>query len=215
MKVLKFGGTSVGSPKSIKEVASIVSNIEGPKIVVLSAMSQTTNVLHQITDHIGNGAFDEAKEVIAMLIARYKDVVENLFESKEYTQQASAFVEERFDFIGSYAHEGSVDVIAAIERIIVAQGEILSTNLFTMYMNEIKSDVQLLSAFDFMRIDPKGEPDAAYITESLGEIIKANATTELFVTQGYICLSHDGEIDNLKRGGERLFGLFDWRGNCS
>ena len=201
MKVLKFGGTSVGSPKSIKEVASIVSNIEGPKIVVLSAMSQTTNVLHQITDHIGNGAFDEAKEVIAMLIARYKDVVENLFESKEYTQQASAFVEERFDFIGSYAHEGSVDVIAAIERIIVAQGEILSTNLFTMYMNEIKSDVQLLSAFDFMRIDPKGEPDAAYITESLGEIIKANATTELFVTQGYICLSHDGEIDNLKRGG--------------
>lgn len=201
MKILKFGGTSVGSPESIKEVANIVLNIAGPKIVVLSAMSQTTNVLHQITDAIGDSEFEKANEIIQMMVARYKGVIADLYATPEYKQQASAFIEERFDFIASYAHEGSVPVITAIEKIIVAQGELLSTNLFTMYMNEIKADVQLLSAFDFMRIDAKGEPDSDYIAENLEQIVAANKTTNLFVTQGYICLSHDGEIDNLKRGG--------------
>lgn len=201
MKVLKFGGTSVGSPESIKEVAKIVSNIEGQKIVVLSAMSQTTNVLHQITDAIGASNFDEANSIIDMMIDRYKTVIEGLFETDTVKNTASAFIEERFDFIKSYAHEGSVEVIAAIEKIIVAQGEILSTNLFSMYLNEVNTAASLLSAFDFMRIDAAGEPDSEFITESLGEIIAANAATDIFITQGYICLSHVGDIDNLKRGG--------------
>ena len=139
MKVLKFGGTSVGSPESIKEVAKIVSNIEGQKIVVLSAMSQTTNVLHQITDAIGASNFEEANSIIDMMIDRYKKVIEGLFSTEAVKNTASAFIEERFDFIKSYAHEGSVEIIDAIEKIIVAQGEILSTNMFSIYMNEIKS----------------------------------------------------------------------------
>ncbi|MDG1805306.1 aspartate kinase [Flavicella sp.] len=201
MKVLKFGGTSVGSPESIKEVAKIVSNIEGQKIVVLSAMSQTTNVLHQITDAIGASNFEEANSIIDMMIDRYKKVIEGLFSTEAVKNTASAFIEERFDFIKSYAHEGSVEIIDAIEKIIVAQGEILSTNMFSIYMNEINTAASLLSAFDFMRIDEAGEPDSDFITESLGEIIKANANTDIFITQGYICLSHLGDIDNLKRGG--------------
>ena len=201
MKILKFGGTSVGSPESIKEVAKIVANIEGQKIVVLSAMSQTTNVLHQITDAIGASKFDEAVETIDMMIARYKDVIEKLYTTDATKNAANAFIEERFDFIKSYAHEGSVEVIVAIEKIIVAQGEILSTNLFSMYMNEINTPASLLSAFDFMRIDKAGEPDSDFITESLGKILEANPETDIYITQGYICLSHIGDIDNLKRGG--------------
>ena len=201
MKILKFGGTSVGSPESIKQVANIVANIEGDKIVVLSAMSQTTNVLHQITDAIGASDFDKAVEIIDMMIERYKTVVEGLFSTEVVKNTANAFVEERFDFIKSYAHEGSVEVIVAIEKIIVAQGEILSTNLFSMYMNEINTPASLLSAFDFMRIDAAGEPDSEFITKTLGEIIKENPDTSTYITQGYICLSHLGDIDNLKRGG--------------
>lgn len=201
MKILKFGGTSVGSPESIKQVANIVANIEGDKIVVLSAMSQTTNVLHQITDAIGASDFDKAVEIIDMMIERYKTVVEGLFSTEAVKNTANAFVEERFDFIKSYAHEGSVEVIVAIEKIIVAQGEILSTNLFSMYMNEINTPASLLSAFDFMRIDAAGEPDSEFITKTLGEIIKENPDTSTYITQGYICLSHVGDIDNLKRGG--------------
>ena len=201
MKVLKFGGTSVGTPESIKEVAKIVSGIEGSKIVVLSAMSQTTNMLHKITDFIGASNFDEAIATVDVLIDRYKKVVAELFETENTRNQASAFIEERFDFIKSYAHEGSVPVIEGVEKNIVAQGEILSTNLFTMHMDEINVASSLLSAFDFMRIDAAGEPDSAFITESLGEIIKENPETDLYVTQGYICLNDVGDIDNLKRGG--------------
>jgi len=201
MKVLKFGGTSVGSPESIKEVAKIVANQEGSKIVVLSAMSQTTNVLHQITDFIGASKFEEANEVIDMLIERYQGVIEALYSNVVLKKEAKAFIEERFDFIKSYAHEGSVAVISAIEKIIVAQGEILSTNLFSMYMNEINVASSLLSAFDFMRIDKAGEPDSDFITESLGNIISENPDTNLYITQGYICLSPEGDVDNLKRGG--------------
>lgn len=201
MRILKFGGTSVGSPESIKEVAKIVSNIEGKKIVVLSAMSQTTNVLHQLTDAIGASNFVEANTILDMMVDRYKKVAEGLYATDTIRNTANAFIEERFDFIKSYAHEGSVEVISAVEKIIVAQGEILSTNLFDMYMHEINVKSSLLSAFDFMRIDEAGEPDSDYITESLGQIISANPETDIYITQGYICLSHLGDVDNLKRGG--------------
>lgn len=201
MKVLKFGGTSVGSPESIKEVAKIVSNIEGKKIVVLSAMSQTTNVLHKLTDAIGASEFVEANSILDMMVDRYKTVIEGLFSTENFKRTANAFIEERFDFMKSYAHEGSVEIIEAIEKIIVAQGEILSTNLFDMYMNEINVESSLLSAFDFMRIDEAGEPDSDFITKSLGEIVAANPESTTYITQGYICLSHLGDVDNLKRGG--------------
>ncbi|MEI6866542.1 aspartate kinase [Flavicella sp.] len=201
MKILKFGGTSVGSPESIKKVAEIVADIEGEKIVVLSAMSQTTNVLHQITDAIGASNFVEANSILDMMVDRYKTVIEGLYSTDNIKKTANAFIEERFDFIKSYAHEGSVEYISAIEKIIVAQGEILSTNLFDMYMNEIKVESSLLSAFDFMRIDEAGEPDSDFITESLGNIVEANPNTSIYITQGYICLSHLGDVDNLKRGG--------------
>jgi len=201
VKVLKFGGTSVGSPESIKKVAAIVAGMEGPKVVVLSAMSQTTNVLHQITDLIASSKFEEAKELTDTLVDRYKNVAENLFTKESAKKEATAFIEERFDFIKSYIHEGSVSVILAIEKIIVAQGEILSTNLFSMYMNEIEVASSLLSAFDFMRIDQAGEPDMAYMSENLEAIISENPTIDLFITQGYICLNTAGDIDNLKRGG--------------
>ncbi|MGB2127949.1 MAG: aspartate kinase [Flavicella sp.] len=201
MKILKFGGTSVGTAKSIKEVANIVSSIQGPKIVVLSAMSQTTNVLHQITDTIAASNFEEAHALIAMLIERYNGVVDELFVSENSKIDACAFVSERFDFIKSYVHEGALDAIDATEKFIVAQGEILSTNLFTRYLLEKGTEASLLSAFDFMRTDAAGEPDSTHIEKELKAILSANPSEDLHITQGYICLSHDGEIDNLKRGG--------------
>ena len=201
MKILKFGGTSVGTAKSIKEVAAIVRNIQGPKIVVLSAMSQTTNVLHQITDNIAASDFEAAHTLITMLIERYNGVVADLYTTENSKIEAGSFVAERFDFIASYVHEGSLASMDATEKFIVAQGEILSTNLFTRYLQEQEISASLLSAFDFMRIDSGGEPDHEYISKELRGIVEANPSTDLFITQGYICLSHDGEIDNLKRGG--------------
>jgi len=201
MKILKFGGTSVGSSENIQKVAKIVAEIDGPKIVVLSAMSQTTNVLHQICDSIGTSQFEEAKDTVAMLLERYRGVVKDLYNSPQYYKKASAFIEERFDFISSYIHEAAVTVLSETEKIIVAQGEILSTNLFSLYMDEASVAASYLSAFDFMRIDETGEPDSDYLTSALGAILDANPQTELYITQGYICLNPEGDIDNLKRGG--------------
>jgi len=201
MKILKFGGTSVGSSENIQKVAKIVAEIDGPKIVVLSAMSQTTNVLHQICDLIGTSQFEEAKDTLAMLLERYRGVVKDLYSSPQYHKKASAFIEERFDFISSYIHEAAVTVLSETEKIIVAQGEILSTNLFSLYMDEASVAASYLSAFDFMRIDEAGEPDSDYLTSALGAILDANPQTELYITQGYICLNPEGDIDNLKRGG--------------
>ena len=201
MKILKFGGTSVGSSENIQKVAKIVAEIDGPKIVVLSAMSQTTNVLHQICDSIGTSQFEEAKDTVAMLLERYRGVVKDLYNSPQYHKKATAFIEERFDFISSYIHEAAVTVLSETEKIIVAQGEILSTNLFSLYLEEVSVASSYLSAFDFMRIDEAGEPDSDYLTSALGAILDANPQTELYITQGYICLNPEGDIDNLKRGG--------------
>ena len=201
MKILKFGGTSVGSSENIQKVAKIVAEIDGPKIVVLSAMSQTTNVLHQICNSIGTSQFEEAKDTLAMLLERYRGVVKDLYNSPQYHKKASAFIEERFDFISSYIHEAAVTVLSETEKIIVAQGEILSTNLFSLYLEEASVAASYLSAFDFMRIDEAGEPDSDYLTSALGAILDANPQTELYITQGYICLNPEGDIDNLKRGG--------------
>ncbi|WP_010136666.1 aspartate kinase [Ochrovirga pacifica] len=199
MKVLKFGGTSVGSPSSIKEVANIVRNIEGKKTVVLSAMSGTTNALHEVADYIINYKEEEANQLIDDLIAKYVDVAHELLNEKENQEAAIALISDRFEYIRE--HVGIEIPSSQIEKNIVAQGEVLSTNLFIFHLKEEGAKATLVSAFDFMAIDEANEPVISKITEAYGEIVAANTNTEIFVTQGYICLSHRGKIDNLKRGG--------------
>lgn len=199
MRVLKFGGTSVGSPSSIKEVANIVRNIEGQKTVVLSAMSGTTNSLHEVSDHIINYREEEANQMIDDLIGKYIDVVNELLTQKENQEKAIALVSERFEFIRE--HIGIEIPSSQIEKNIVAQGEVLSTNLFNFHLQEEGAKVILVSAFDFMAIDDANEPVISKITEEYGKIVENNKEAEIFITQGYICLSSTGKIDNLKRGG--------------
>lgn len=199
MKVLKFGGTSVGSPKSIKEVANIVRNIKGKKTVVLSAMSGTTNSLHQVADYIINEKEEEANNAINSLIEKYVDVVKELLIETAHQEEAIALVSDRFEFIRE--HIGTELSGAQIEKNIVAQGEVLSTNLFNFHLKEVGANATLVSAFDFMQIDEGNEPVISKITEEYGKIVAANPEVEIFVTQGYICHSHTGKIDNLKRGG--------------
>lgn len=199
MKVLKFGGTSVGSPKSIKEVANIVRNIEGQKTVVLSAMSGTTNGLHEISDHIINYREEEANDLINSFIEKYVDVVNELLLDNENQKEAIGLVSKVFEYIRE--HIGIEIRSSQIEKNIVAQGEILSTNLFNFHLKEVGASALLVSAFDFMAIDDANEPVIEKITKEYGKIVAENTSTEIFITQGYICLSDTGKIDNLKRGG--------------
>lgn len=197
MKVLKFGGTSVGSPERMKEVVKLVNNGE-KKIVVLSAMSGTTNALYEITGYLLKKNVVGAHETISALEKKYNKHVDNLLSTEQYKTILHDFVKKEFDYIRSFTK----GVFTSFEeKIIVGQGEILSTNMVTNYMLEQGINATLLPALDFMRTDRNGEPDPVYIKEKLTTLLEADPDRDIYITQGFICRNVYGEIDNLQRGG--------------
>ncbi len=197
MKVLKFGGTSVGSAERMKQVAKLIMNGE-KNLVVLSAMSGTTNSLVEIADYFYKNNTAGALEKINMLEHQYTDVINELYEKTEYKTKSTEIVHSIFDYLRSF----SKHVFTIFEeKAILAQGELLSTNMFQLYLEEIGANSTLLPALDYMRIDKNSEPDTAFITESLSSILAENPEKDIYITQGYICRNFYGEIDNLQRGG--------------
>ena len=198
MKVMKFGGTSVGSPERMKGVASLVTKSGEPTFVVLSAMSGTTNTLIEISEYLYKKNPDGANEVINNLERKYKQHVEERFSTEEYKEKTLQFLAEEFAFLRSFTK----DLFTSFEaKSIVAQGEVMSTNMVTNYLQEQGIKAILLSALDFMRTDKNGEPDPQYIKEKLAAILKANEGYQIYITQGFICRNAYGEVDNLQRGG--------------
>jgi aspartate kinase len=197
MKVLKFGGTSVGSAERMKSVADLVQNGE-TKIVVLSAMSGTTNDLVQIAGQLYQKNNKEANALIDALHNKYKQVVETLYTSSEKKKKANELLNHHFDYIRAFTQD-----LFTIheERAILAQGELLSTALFQFFLEEQNLSSVLLPALNFMKINDNEEPDTDYIEKNLRVELEKYPGVNLFITQGYICRNAFGEIDNLKRGG--------------
>ena len=197
MKVMKFGGTSVGSAQRMKEVAGIVAK-ESKNIIVLSAMSGTTNTLLEISDYLHKRNPDGANEIINMLELKYLREIEDLFESKEYKIQTLEVIKSHFDHIRSFTKK----VFTLFEeKVIVAQGELLSSVMFTNYLKEQGLNAALLPALEFMRINKNAEPDQNYLREHLNALLQQHQDADVYITQGFICLNAYGEIDNLQRGG--------------
>jgi aspartate kinase len=194
---MKFGGTSVGSAQRMKEVAGIVAK-EGKNIIVLSAMSGTTNTLLEISDYLHKRNPDGANEIINMLELKYLREIEDLFESKEYKIQTLEVIKSHFDHIRSFTKK----VFTLFEeKVIVAQGELLSSVMFTNYLKEQGLNAALLPALEFMRINKNAEPDQNYLREHLNALLQQHQDADVYITQGFICLNAYGEIDNLQRGG--------------
>lgn len=197
MKVLKFGGTSVGSAQRMKDVSKLICDGE-KKIVVLSAMSGTTNSLVEISDYLYKKNPEGANEIINQLENKYNKHVNELFATDEYKTMTMEFIREEFNYLRSF----SKDMFTLFEeKIVLAQGEILSTNMVTNFLKENGINVVLLNALDFMRTDKNSEPDPTYIKEKLLALLDANKEADMFITQGFICRNAYGEIDNLQRGG--------------
>lgn len=198
MKVMKFGGTSVGSPKRIKEVSSLITETGEPIFIVLSAMSGTTNSLVEISNYLYKKNPDGANEIINSLENKYMFHVEELYTTEVYKQKTREFLHDEFDYLRSFTK----NLFTSFEeKSIVAQGEIMSTNMVVNYLQENGVKAVLLNALDFMRTDKNGEPDLQTIKEKLSEIMKANEGYQIYLTQGFICRNAYGEIDNLLRGG--------------
>lgn len=198
MKVMKFGGTSVGKPERMHQVATLITNETEPKIVVLSALSGTTNTLAEISHQLSLGYKTPAKKKIDELEAYYKSFVETLVTTEAAKTDAAEIIAEHFDFLNIILKISYSD---ALNKDILAQGELLSTKLFCVYLKEKNISHTFLPALEFMCIDENEEPRLERIIRRLNALLKENKTETLFVTQGYICRNAREEVDNLKRGG--------------
>lgn len=198
MKVMKFGGTSVGKPERMRQVAELITRDEESKIVVLSALSGTTNALVEIGNYLAKGEKDKAKETIVALEQHYRTFIKELVQNEDALLKANEVVNEHFDFLNIILKISFSD---ALSKDILAQGELMSTKLFSVYLTDKRIDHLLMPALEFMRIDANEEPDVEYIKTNLAKLLKKHSDKKIFITQGYICRNTRGEVDNLKRGG--------------
>lgn len=198
MIVLKFGGTSVGKPDRMRSVKDIVVGVQGPKIVVLSAVSGTTNELIAISDELANGNIEEALNKTRKLHGQYELFVNDLYSTDAGKSEGREVIDRHFQQIETYIKQ---PFYGKVNKLLVAQGEIISTNLFHTYLKEINIPSYLLSALDFMYLKENEEPDIELISDKLTRILSGIEKDKIIVTQGYICRNHSGGVDNLKRGG--------------
>ena len=200
MKVLKFGGSSIASASQMKEVARLVRK-ENRHIIVFSALADTTNHLIEITDYLYKKNPDGASEIINRMESEYLNLAAELYTAQSYIEKAQEILKERFNEIRAF----SKDLFTLFEeKIILAQGELISSALMCLLLEEQKANVAPIPALDFMRTDKNSEPDPVYIREKLHQLIKACPDSDIYVTQGYICRNAYGEIDNLGRHGSDL-----------
>lgn len=197
MKVLKFGGTSVGSVQNMKSVMDIITDGER-KIVVLSAMSGTTNSLVEISELLYSKKNKEAKQLIEKLEDKYKQVIEELYASDNYKQKGAKHVKQVFDKLKQLSE---ADFDTSIEQAILAQGEMISTGMFHYLLLENGYKSALIPALDFMKIDSDLQPDEDFIREKIQPVLEKAKGADCIITQGFICMNSQGQIDNLQRGG--------------
>ena len=198
MKVMKFGGTSVGTPQRMKEVTELITSSGEPTFVVLSAMSGTTNTLVEISDYLYKKNPEGANTIINRLEQKYMGHIAELYATDDAKAKAKDFLTKEFKYLRELTR---TTFTSCEERIILAQGEIMSTHMVLFYLQEKGIKATLLPALDFMATDKNSEPEMSYIKEHLAELMKQNEGQQIYLTQGFICRNAYGEIDNLQRGG--------------
>ena len=197
MKVMKFGGTSVGSAERIKNVAKLVTG-KGCNVVVLSAMSGTTNTLVEISDYLYKGNAAGALETINALEVKYNSTIDSLFDVEEFRQKAIVEVRGCFNYMRQFVKPDFTEVD---EKEILSQGELMSTAMMNIYLHMNGYNSEVLPALEYVRTDAKDEPDMPYIKQRLAALMAKYPDVDLYITEGYICRNHRGEVDNLHRGG--------------
>ncbi len=195
---MKFGGTSVGKPQRMKEVAKLVTSGEESKLIVLSALSGTTNALIEISDMLADSNRNGASQKINELEAYYQQFILDLLTEDAVLQKGKAVLAEHFEFLNIIL---KISFSQALLKDILAQGELLSSKIFCLYLEEQKIQHVLLPALDFMTLDNQDEPQIGTIKVKIAQLLQRNKEIDIFVTQGYITRNAKGEVDNLKRGG--------------
>jgi len=197
MKILKFGSASIATADKMKNVANIIMDGRN-NIIVLSSMRGTAEALAEISDYLYKKNQEGAIEIINRLEKTYRELIQSLYSEDNTKVKAEEIVSAKFDYIRTYTK----DLFTLFEeRVVMAQGELLSSELFHLYLTERGVNVILLPALDFMRTDKNSSPDPVYIKDKLTALLNAAEGTDLYITQGYVCRNAYGEIDDLRKGG--------------
>ncbi len=199
MQVWKFGGTSVGKPERMKSIRQLITEDGQPKVVVLSALSGTTNALLSITESVISNNTTEAEAKVTFLKEHYVSFIRELYQTEKGLHAGQEIINREFDFIHQLIK--IAPYTSKEEKEMVALGELLSTQIFEAYLQEEGVDSLLLPALDFMVIDEDNEPIMWKIEKNIAEILAPHKGKQIFITQGFICRNPAGEVDNLKRGG--------------
>lgn len=188
----------MGKPERMHAVAKLITADTDAKIVVLSALSGTTNALVEISQSLLDGKKEQAKQQIDKLETHYRSFCIELVKGEAAREKAKAIVDEHFEFLNIIL---KISFNEALNKDILAQGELLSTKLFCAHLEDVGIKAVLLPALDFMSIDEFEEPEIPRMKVKLSALIDKHKGETLFITQGYICRNARGEVDNLKRGG--------------
>ena len=199
MQVWKFGGTSVGKPERMKSIRQLITEDGQPKVVVLSALSGTTNALLSITESVISNNIAEAEAKATFLKEHYHSFISELYLTEKGKSAGQEIINREFDFLNKLIKITPYSIKE--EKEMVALGELLSTQIFEAYLQEEGVDSLLLPALDFMVIDEDNEPIMWKIEKNIAEILAPHKGKQIFITQGFICRNPAGEVDNLKRGG--------------
>lgn len=198
MKIYKFGGTSVGKPERMRQVKDLITKDDDQKIIVLSAVSGTTNFLVGIGETLAAKNIDKASQLIDSLYVSYEEFIQTLFPIQEFHSKGKEILEKQFAVIKGFLN---IPFTGVEERLLLAQGELISTQLFITFLAQEGVEAEMLWALDFMSINEYNEPELDKISEKLTTTLANTKKVQLYVTQGYICMNPDNEVDNLKRGG--------------
>ncbi len=171
----------------------------GRNIIVLSAMSGTTNTLVEIAGYLYKRNINGAKETINLLESKYLKTIAQLYDKHESRERALKEIKACFNYIRSFTSRETFSETE--EKIILAQGEMMSVAMMTILLNERGIYAEQLPALDFMKTGQNSEPDVQHIQMHLQALLDKYMDADIFVTQGFICRNSTGEIDNLQRGG--------------
>ena len=202
MNVFKFGGASVNSAESIRNMSNIVrSHLDKPLVVVISAMGKTTNLLERLVPGVTADA-TERKALFDKSLHYHLDIAEALFGDAGHPTLAA--VRALYANLERDCQAAPVSYNADYDRV-VSYGELISTTLIAGYLQHIGVDCQWVDVRQVIRTDHthrEGRVDFETTTNQAKQVIgNLLKTHRVVVTQGFIAGADDGSSTTLGREG--------------
>ncbi len=204
MKVFKFGGASINTAERIKNTGDIIESFKGEKLlIIISAMGKTTNALEKVVDAFFEGKKEEALQLFDLIKQSHLNLLKYLITIN--WQQAEEQLKDFFTEAEWLLHDKPVKGYDYYYDQVVCCGELLSTSLMSIYLNERGIKNKWVDVRDIVRTDDNFRD--AYINWNYTEQKVQTDIEPLFdefdivITQGFIGATDENESTTLGREG--------------